>query len=213
MPIPAGSEVTRIGPVGGVPESGSSGRRRSERARQAILSAARDLVADASFEKMTIEAVAARAGVGKQTVYRWWPSKAAVVAEAVLEGGEGDLWPLVPASALANSDLHAWAGDLADRLADHRGAAMLRALVSAASEDADIAKRLYDRFTAPFHTAVISQIAATRQGSVASMSDIHAAADMLVGGLVFLVMTRTESITRERADAMIRLVLRGLAPR
>ena len=90
---------------------------------------------------------------------------------------------------------------------------MLRALVSAASEDADIAKRLYDRFTAPFHTAVISQIAATRQGSVASMSDIHAAADMLVGGLVFLVMTRTESITRERADAMIRLVLRGLAPR
>ncbi|MFI0982943.1 TetR/AcrR family transcriptional regulator [Streptomyces sp. NPDC021093] len=59
--------------------------RRSERARRAILDAAFDLVSRKGFAKVTIEAIAAQAGVGKPTIYRWWRSKGAVVLEAMGE--------------------------------------------------------------------------------------------------------------------------------
>ncbi|KAA9155300.1 TetR/AcrR family transcriptional regulator [Amycolatopsis acidicola] len=62
-----------------------SGPRRDPLAHEAILSAARDLVAEVGYDQATVEAIAARAGVGKMTVYRWWPNKAAVVTEAVAD--------------------------------------------------------------------------------------------------------------------------------
>jgi len=60
-----------------------TGRRRTEAAREAIIDAAIALLQDVGYEAFTIERLARDAGVGKQTVYRWWPSKAAVIAEAV----------------------------------------------------------------------------------------------------------------------------------
>ncbi|WP_443078116.1 TetR/AcrR family transcriptional regulator [Streptomyces sp. SP17KL33] len=57
---------------------------RKERSRQAILAATRALVAEKAYETVTVEAIAARAGVGKQTIYRRWPSKSAVAFAALL---------------------------------------------------------------------------------------------------------------------------------
>ncbi|GHJ24488.1 hypothetical protein TPA0909_61020 [Streptomyces albus] len=64
--------------------------RRSERSRQAILRASMELVGEVGYPKLTIEAIAARAGVGKQTIYRWWPSKAAVLLDACTDAATGD---------------------------------------------------------------------------------------------------------------------------
>src|SRR3954451_4883221 len=61
------------------------GRPRSETARAAILQAAAAELQERGFAATTVDAIAARAGVGKQTVYRWWPSKPDVVLEAILE--------------------------------------------------------------------------------------------------------------------------------
>ena len=58
--------------------------RRSERSRQAILTATADLLGEVGYSKLAVEAIAARAGVGKQTIYRWWPDKGAVVLDAYL---------------------------------------------------------------------------------------------------------------------------------
>src|SRR3954468_16171811 len=62
--------------------------RRSQRSRRAIYDAALALVAEAGYQKTTIEGIAARAGVGKQTIYRWWPSRAAVLLEAFVDLNE-----------------------------------------------------------------------------------------------------------------------------
>ncbi|MCU1529546.1 MAG: putative HTH-type transcriptional regulator [Frondihabitans sp.] len=212
MPISTGSKGAAPGYPVEVAESRYSGRQRSERARVAILSATRDLIADVGYERVTIEAIAARAAVGKQTVYRWWPSKGAVVADAVLDADEAGISRLVPAMATIDSDIYAWGGDLADQLAEEKGSAMLRALAIAASEDALIAQRLYDRFTGPFHAAVKSRLTALCRGGTADTADLDAAADMLLGSLVFRVLTRAEPLTRARAETVIRLVLRGLDP-
>ncbi|MBO2465051.1 TetR/AcrR family transcriptional regulator [Actinomadura violacea] len=57
--------------------------RRNERSRRATLDATIALVGDRGYAKVTIEAIAARAGVSKQTIYRWWSSKAALALEAI----------------------------------------------------------------------------------------------------------------------------------
>src|SRR5258708_37683837 len=58
------------------------GRPRDEEARNAILRASLSLVKEFGYRSLTIEKIARRAGTGKTTIYRWWPSKAAVVVEA-----------------------------------------------------------------------------------------------------------------------------------
>jgi AcrR family transcriptional regulator len=63
--------------------SAKRGRPRDERARQAILAATRDLLLADGYGALTVEGIARRAGVGRQTVYRWWPTKADVALEAM----------------------------------------------------------------------------------------------------------------------------------
>lgn len=65
--------------------TGRRGRPRSERARQAILDAARELLlASGGLSAVTADGIAARARVSKGTIYRWWPGSAAVVMDAFL---------------------------------------------------------------------------------------------------------------------------------
>ncbi|MFD7295153.1 TetR/AcrR family transcriptional regulator [Streptomyces sp. NPDC059897] len=61
------------------------GRHRDPQAHAAVLGAARELVAELGYHKVTMERIAARAGVAKMTLYRWWPNKAAVITEAVTD--------------------------------------------------------------------------------------------------------------------------------
>jgi AcrR family transcriptional regulator len=61
------------------------GRPRSEDARRAVLDAALRLCAQDGYQQLTIKAIATEAGVGRQTVYRWWPDKAGILIEALIE--------------------------------------------------------------------------------------------------------------------------------
>src|SRR5919204_4956149 len=67
------------------------GRKRSEESRQAILAAAAELTSEVGYAGLTIEGIAARSGTGKQTVYRWWPSKADVLLEALATRADLDV--------------------------------------------------------------------------------------------------------------------------
>ena len=71
--------------------STGAGRPRSEESRRAILEAVDDLLVEEGYAAMTMKGIAARAGVGKQTLYRWWSSKAEVLIEACIEDASADL--------------------------------------------------------------------------------------------------------------------------
>src|SRR4051794_26278049 len=72
-------------------EATKRGRPRDERSRQAILGATRDVLVEHGYGALTIEGIARRAGVGRQTVYRWWPTKADVALEAMNDQAELDV--------------------------------------------------------------------------------------------------------------------------
>lgn len=76
-------------------EKGRRGRPRSEAARKAILDAAYELVARDGYASVTTADIAERAGSGKQTIYRWWPSKAALVLDALQRWAETEIDPVL----------------------------------------------------------------------------------------------------------------------
>ncbi len=84
MPSPSEDATAR-------PRPGRAPERRNQQARAAILHAADDLLAEHGFDKLTIEGIAARAGVAKQTIYRWWPSKVEVLLDTLRDDAESHL--------------------------------------------------------------------------------------------------------------------------
>lgn len=67
------------------------GRPRSERARTAVLHAVDDLLLEVGYAEMTMKGIAERAGVGRQTVYRWWSTKAEILLEASVQDAAQEL--------------------------------------------------------------------------------------------------------------------------
>nr|BFF16625.1 hypothetical protein GCM10025730_01460 [Promicromonospora thailandica] len=94
--------------------------RRSEKSRRAVLTAAFELVQEVPYAQLTIEGIAGRAGVGKQTIYRWWPSKAAILFDAflLLSRSDDGATPELPDTGDLRRDLaavlHATVAELTD---------------------------------------------------------------------------------------------------
>src|SRR5688572_29289493 len=82
------------------PQRPGRGRPRSDAARRRILAAARALLEERGLAGLTVEAIAARAAVGKPTVYRHWPNAHAVAMDAFLETADGAAAPATGGSAL-----------------------------------------------------------------------------------------------------------------
>lgn len=190
------------------------GRPRSERAHRAVLEAARDLVLEIGFERLTIEGIASRACVGKHTIYRWWPSKAAVVGEAFREGYLELDGAEMPDTGDIRADLGEWWRCVHEQLAKPEKTGIIRALAAAAAEiDGNRVERLYGRVIIPFRGIMTDRLAAAiAQGQIRPDADLDALIDALIGALLYLVLAQPR-IPDGRADALIDLVFLGLAPR
>lgn len=183
-------------------------RRRSEKSRTAIVTATRELLLERGFDGLSIEAVAARAGVGKQTIYRWWPSRPALVADVMLEDADKLLASVNHTDDLA-ADLVGWVRKLATTLTTARGAAMLRILTTAGMEHEDTATKLRAGFSEPLHEGVRARILAAGIDPAAAES----AADAIVGGVVYPILSDPQRYSRRRAELTTRLVVEALAAR
>lgn len=120
------------------------GRKRSETSRQAILAATLELVGELGYGRLTIERIAARSGAGKQTIYRWWPSKADVLLDALAT--KADLHVPVPDEGSYVADLRAF---LAASFALGRKrpvVEVLRALMAEAQVDSEFGERFHTAF-------------------------------------------------------------------
>src|SRR6201995_1836914 len=183
----------------------SSPRRRSEKSRTALVTATRELLLERGFDGLTIEAVAARAGVGKQTIYRWWPTRPALVADVMLEDADRLLASVNHTDDLA-ADLVAWVGKLVTSLTTARGSAMLRTLTVACMEHEETAVKLRAGFSAPLHDSVRTRLLADGiDGAVA-----ESASDAIVGGVVYPSLSGAQRYSRRRAELTTLLIVTSL---
>ena len=187
---------------------GSLPRRRSEKSRTAIVNATRELLLERGFDGLTIEAVAARAGVGKQTIYRWWPSRPALVADVMLEDADTIL-ASVEHTDDVTADLVGWVRKLAATLTTVRGSAMLRTLTAAGMEHHETAAKLRAGFSDPLHDSVRTRLVAEGVDEATAES----AADAIVGGVVYPILSDPQQYSRKRAEMTTRIIVGSLIHR
>ncbi|OBF00351.1 TetR/AcrR family transcriptional regulator [Mycobacterium sp. 852002-10029_SCH5224772] len=167
-----------------------AGRPRDTRLHHAILDATRGLLTAGGYAELSMESIAARAGVGKKTLYRRWPSKAPLVAEAVLEayGGSGS-FPVAETGDL-RADLQAWLREHADFLAEPANAALVRALIAAAAARPADGNDLYQQLSAPQLAGLKTRLRrAVQDEELNADADLDAIAQALIGTMLFRALT------------------------
>jgi AcrR family transcriptional regulator len=186
--------------------------RRSERARTAILAAALDEVAEVGYAKLCIEGIAARAGVGKQTIYRWWRSKGAVVFDAFLELSDGD--PTLPDTGDLEADLKTVMRATVAELDDPRISAPMHAVQTAIAGDEELAASYAEKLDAPVKAAKRERLrSAQAAGQLAEDVDLDIAIDLLWGPVLNHWQQCCGPLTPEYADRVVETALNGLRPR
>ncbi|MFI8302286.1 TetR/AcrR family transcriptional regulator [Streptomyces sp. NPDC085927] len=191
------------------------GRPRDAARDEAILDAVREVLLRDGYAGLSMEKVAAAAGVGKPTVYRRWSSKAALVGDAVLRSFLAAVPGLRPSGERstggAAQQLTAWFRVYAASAGDPRHAAMILALIAAAAESPHDAESLYRHHTRAQHEAVVSCLGAgVASGEFRADADLEAVADALIGSVLYQLLTRTSSASLHRTERLLEVLLAGL---
>ncbi len=181
------------------------GRPRSTRARSAILAAALDLVAEQGARGLTMEAIARRAGSSKETVYRWWGSKAEIVLEALAERGEKAI--AVPDTGTLAGDLHAFL-QATVAMADDATLRVLRALAAEAARDERFRDLVRERFLVRRRAALAGVLQHAELRGQLDRGDREAIIDLVFGSLWYRVIFAVGEVDATWADEVIRLVAR-----
>ncbi len=122
------------------------GRPRSEKSREAILDAAFRLLIDRGYLGFTVEGVAAAAGAGKTTLYRWWKTKAELAVDSFMHATTDEL--TMPDTGTASADFRLQIAALGSLLRDGRGQA-LAAMLGGSRNDPELARSLGERWLEP----------------------------------------------------------------
>jgi AcrR family transcriptional regulator len=177
------------------------GRPRSEASREAILTAAFVELQDRGFEAFAIEAVAARAGVGKATIYRWWDSRAALAVECFFTHTQTEL--RFPDLGSARADFEHQILQLGALLRSPLGKALLSMMIGAKS-DPVLAKAFVTRWVLPRKQWGVKRLEqAISAGECAPDLDIDATLDLFYGPLYSRLLVGFEPPT----EAYVRRLL------
>lgn len=188
------------------------GRPRDAQLDHAILEATRELLATDSYAQLSMESVAARAQVGKKTLYRRWPSKAPLVADAVLDAYGRDGSFDVPDTGDIRADVQSWLIEHAEFIADPSNAALIRALIAAAASNPLDSNALHVRLTAPQHAGLMTRLHhATENAELRADADLDAIATALIGTLMLQVLnyTATSVARATQYDGLLDVIFTG----
>jgi AcrR family transcriptional regulator len=188
-----------------------TGRARNEVARREILDAAMELALE-DVSGLGVEAIAVRAGVGKQTIYRWWTSKYDVVLEALLERVRLTLSRT--SSGPLEKDLARFLTETFAGIGRPGGTGpLLRSLMAHAQLDPGFARIWREDFVAPRRAALLEIIgAAVGRGETAPGLDSGALVDLVLGALWFRLLVEHAPLDEAAARSIAALAARAVAP-
>jgi AcrR family transcriptional regulator len=186
------------------------GRPRSESRRAAILAAAGELMLEGGLAAATMEAIAARAGVGKATIYKWWPSRGAVALEGFMVRA-ADSWSL-PESASAPEALRVLATSAVRLFVGTPAGQLMRSLAADAQSQPEIARALREQWFGP-RRAVAAEIIrkGIENGELRADLDLAATLDLVFAPVYYRLLFSHEPLDEEFAVRSIEQVLHGIA--
>jgi AcrR family transcriptional regulator len=194
--------------TGPIPAERKRGRPRSRTTDKAILKAAGEMVLASGLAEMTIEGVAERAGVGKSSIYRRWPSKGALAFDAVVDGILATQ-PTPDTGSLEGDLMHvaeSWV-----RLANlKRGGRAVAHFIAEAQSDPDLAVTWRERFVNPIRKArrpIVER--AIARGEIPAGSDPELILDLLFGPLYHRYLNRHLPLDQSFARGVARMVAAG----
>jgi AcrR family transcriptional regulator len=187
------------------------GRPRSEKARRAILKAAHALLSDGGLGAVTMEAVAARAGVGKPTVYRWWPDRHAVAMAALMEAELDN--PVRSGGSSVIAALRAQLRAIAKRFATTTGR-HVASMIAAAQTESELSKAFRNHFVLARRAegkALLERAMQNRE--VRGDLDVEVALDLLYGSLFFRLLMGHARLDAAFVDGVLDQALQGMHAR
>jgi AcrR family transcriptional regulator len=188
------------------------GRPRSAEAHGAILSAAIALLAEHGLRGLSIEAVAAEAGVGKTTIYRRWSSKEELIVEAVehIRPPAGEL----PDTGSFVGDLMALAALQEERLAATAAPRLVPILLSESTDNPELHALLVERLVRPLR-AILTEFVrrGVERGELRSDLDVEPLVDVIHGTPVYRLLLTGGDLTgiRDRMARVVRLLMEGVS--
>jgi AcrR family transcriptional regulator len=184
-------------------------RTRDEDARRRILAATRHLLHERGPLQVGIDDIAREADVGKQTIYRWWRSKTAVVLDALGEITEPEL--RFPDTGSTEEDLRREMRQVTRVLSSDVGP-LVREIVAAAQGDAQVAEDLRTRvFAHRRRLAADTLRRGMARGEVRDDLDLEAAIDALYAPLWLRLIMGHQPLSPKAADAVVDVVWPGLS--
>jgi AcrR family transcriptional regulator len=184
------------------------GRPRSAAARDAILTAARAILDESGPSGLTMEGVAARAGVGKPTIYRWWPDRHAVAMAALLDEA-----PAAAPATRAQPPLAALKRQLAliaDTFAARTGRNVV-SMITASHGETELSKAFRNHFVlARREEGRALLLEARRRGELRAGFDLDVALDAIYGPLFFRLLLGHAPMDGAFTRRHLALVLRAL---
>jgi AcrR family transcriptional regulator len=178
------------------------GRKRSEDTRLAILAAAFNLVGEVGYAALTMEAIAARSGAGKPTIYRWWPSKADVLLEALATKAEMHI--PIPDEGSYPADLRAFLTASFTLGGNQVLLDALRALMAQAQLDDAFGERFRQNFLYRRRAAlsVVLDRAKTR-GELPAALSASTAADIVFGVIWYRMLATRHPVDANLVDELV----------
>ena len=184
---------------------GRAPHRRNESARLAVLHAADDLLVERGFGGVTVEGIAARAGVAKQTIYRWWPSKVDILLDTLVDDASRQL--AVPTTGPVVDGARRYLRRLAQFLTKEPAGKVLLALIGEAQHDPETARVFRERYLTPQRQSERDLLTrGTISGELPTDLVVDSALDALVGPIVYRALIGAP-IPRRFIDTLIADVL------
>jgi len=186
------------------------GRPRREEVDAAILDATIDELEEHGYGAVSIEAVAARAGVAKTTVYRRWPSKDELVFDAINKL-KGPI-PQAPGTGL-RADLMYLMERMRRNWVNSRHGRVMRQLSAEGSRNPELYQAFRDRLVAPRQAATFAVLRkGVDAGEIRTDVDLRWVNDLLVAPVMAAVLTHRPHVSRAQLEFTIDTILRGIAP-
>jgi AcrR family transcriptional regulator len=182
---------------------------RVERSRRVILEATLDELGEVGYGAFTVEGVARRAGVGKATVYRHWPGKLSLVADAIEHLRQP---PAVGHDGPLRDRIVQLLRSLAVMVSDSRWAQCMPAIIDAAGRD-DAVREFHHRFSAECRSVLVDLLdTGRRTGELPAELDPDLACEVLAGPIFYRKLMTPEPFPPELVDAVVDRVLPELRP-